>query len=55
MLLRLGQTLGPLLAGLIYAMFGIEAVFWGGAVAAVLMLITLVATRRDAAGRVAHG
>jgi len=55
MLLRLGQTLGPVLAGLIYAMFGIEAVFWGGAVAAVLMLITLVATRRDAAGRVAHG
>jgi len=44
MLLRLGQTMGPILAGVVYAMFGIEAVFWSSAVIAICMLATLVAT-----------
>lgn len=44
MLLRLGQTLGPLLAGLIYATLGLDAAFWGSAALAAVMLATLVRT-----------
>lgn len=44
MLLRLGQTLGPLIAGVAYAVFGIEAAFWACGVLAAGMLLALVAT-----------
>ncbi|MFQ5679434.1 MAG: MFS transporter [Gemmatimonadota bacterium] len=46
MVLRLGQTLGPLLAGLLVAMAGTEAAFFGGAVLAAGMGVVAAATIR---------
>lgn len=43
MSLRLGQTLGPLLMGGVFAIFGIEAVFISGAVLALVMVTLLCA------------
>ncbi|WP_244963536.1 MFS transporter [Oceanidesulfovibrio marinus] len=42
MALRLGQTLGPLVMGGLYAFFGINGVFYGGSVVAVVMFVTAV-------------
>ncbi len=39
MVLRLGQTLGPVLMGMIYITFGIDAAFYSGAGFAVVMII----------------
>jgi len=44
MVLRLGQTVGPILAGLAYAGLGLSAVFWVGGGVAAMMLVTLLAT-----------
>ncbi len=41
MSLRLGQTVGPLFMGGVYSLFGIEAVFFGGAALAILMVVLL--------------
>ncbi|MGC9490678.1 MAG: MFS transporter [Thermovirgaceae bacterium] len=41
MSLRLGQTVGPLFMGGVYFLFGIEAVFFGGAVLALFMVVLL--------------
>ena len=38
MILRLGQTLGPVIMGVFYGWFGVESVFWAGAVMSVLLL-----------------
>jgi len=46
MVLRLGQTVGPILAGMTYAALGLSAVFWVGGGVAAAMLVTLLATRR---------
>jgi predicted MFS family arabinose efflux permease len=43
MSLRLGQTLGPLLMGGVFAIFGIEAVFISGAALALVMVTLLCA------------
>lgn len=51
MVLRLGQTLGPIIAGVVYATLGIEAAFWASAVLAVGMLAALVATGSGDPGR----
>ncbi len=42
MVLRLGQTLGPVIMGAVFALAGIEAVFFAGAGCAVLMLIIAI-------------
>ena len=42
MLLRSGQTIGPLLIGVFYAMGGLPAAFWAGAGLAVLMAVLIV-------------
>jgi MFS family permease len=44
MVLCLGQTLGPILAGAVYAAFGIEATFWVSAILAAGMLAALATT-----------
>ena len=41
MVLRLGQTLGPVLAGIVVAVAGIEASFYAGAVIALVMFVVL--------------
>ncbi len=41
MVLRLGQTLGPILIGLFYAFGGIDWAYYSGALLALLMLITI--------------
>jgi MFS family permease len=41
MSLRLGQTVGPLFMGGVYSLFGIEAVFFGGAALALFMGVLL--------------
>lgn len=41
-LLRLAQTLAPMGMGLIYAASGIEMVFWGGAVLALVMAVAVL-------------
>jgi MFS transporter, ACDE family, multidrug resistance protein len=38
MVLRIGQTLGPLTAGLFFALGGIKGAFFGGASVALLMI-----------------
>jgi predicted MFS family arabinose efflux permease len=50
MAIRLGQTLGPLLAGLVAAAAGSRAVFWTGAAVPVVML-AIVWTAIDSRGR----
>ncbi len=47
MVLRLGQTLGPLVAGLAYALVGLGATFWVSGGLALGMLGVLVAARRE--------
>jgi predicted MFS family arabinose efflux permease len=37
--LRLGQTLGPVIMGIVYASFGMHAVFYAGAMVAALMSV----------------
>lgn len=44
MLLRLGQTVGPILAGVVYATLGLSAVFWAAGAVAAAMLAALVVT-----------
>ena len=41
MVLRLGQTLGPLLMGAIFGMWGIGSVFYAGAGFAIVMFIVV--------------
>ncbi len=41
MVLRLGQTLGPILAGIVVAVVGIEGSFYAGAVLAVVVFVVL--------------
>ena len=41
MVLRGGQTFGPLMVGLVYAVSGLEAAFLAGAVLAVVMLLII--------------
>jgi hypothetical protein len=41
MVLRLGQTLGPLVMGAIYGLKGLNWAFYGGAVLALLTLVLL--------------
>jgi MFS family permease len=43
MSLRLGQTLGPLIMGVVFSLFGIEAVFAFGAALALVMVALLCA------------
>ncbi|WP_235893973.1 MFS transporter [Oceanidesulfovibrio indonesiensis] len=40
MALRLGQTIGPLVMGGLYAVFGMEGVFYGGSVVALVMFFS---------------
>ncbi len=47
-LLRLGQTLGPLMAGTAFAMLGLQWAFWIGALLAVGLLTALVRVSRAA-------
>lgn len=42
MVLRLGQTLGPLLAGLVYLSFGIDWIFFTGAILAVSIFMLII-------------
>lgn len=42
MVLRIGQTIGPLIIGIFFAIDGVKTAFWGGAVVAVIMLIISV-------------
>ncbi|MCK9271617.1 MAG: MFS transporter [Bacteroidales bacterium] len=42
MVLRLGQTLGPVITGLVYATAGMAAAFYTGAVSAIIILLLLV-------------
>jgi ACDE family multidrug resistance protein len=39
MVLRLGQTLGPLLMGAVFGLWGIGSVFYAGAGFSILMLV----------------
>jgi hypothetical protein len=42
LLLRLAQTLAPLLMGGLYALYGMQAVFMGGLACAVMILILAI-------------
>jgi predicted MFS family arabinose efflux permease len=42
MVLRLGQTLGPVITGLVYATAGMAAAFYTGAVSAIIILLLLI-------------
>ena len=48
MVLRIGQTLGPLVVGLFYALGGLEASFLTGAVVALVMSAVVAATMKGA-------
>ncbi len=50
MVLRLGQTLGPLSAGMAYGMFGLRAAMWSGALAAAAMFILFSAQAKTLGG-----
>jgi MFS family permease len=41
-ILRLGQTLGPVVIGMVYAGFGMDATFYAGAVVALVMAVIVV-------------
>jgi len=41
-ILRLGQTLGPVLMGLVYTGIGMDATFYAGALTALIMVIVVV-------------
>lgn len=47
MILRLSQTIAPLLMGGLYAAFGIRAVYWGGTVCALGMFLLLPLATRE--------
>ena len=49
MVLRVGQTLGPLMMGMLFAWRGVNAVFYGGAVLALLVAVLLALLMRPAA------
>ena len=51
MVLRIGQTLGPMVVGIFYTIGGIRYAFWGGAVVAVIMFIIVVFTLGRAEAR----
>ena len=51
MVLRLGQTLGPLVIGLFYAAGSMDATFHGGAVVALIGFLALVLLYREPASR----
>jgi MFS family permease len=40
--LRLGQTLGPLIMGLVYSSMGMSATFFAGAVLAIFMIVIII-------------
>ena len=42
MVLRIGQTLGPIVMGFIFVVFGIAEVYYAGAVLAVLMFMLIL-------------
>ena len=46
MVLRIGQTAGPVVIGFAYALGGIQYAFWGGSVVALIMLGVVVGTVR---------
>lgn len=48
MVLRLSQTLAPILMGAVYAGFGIKAVFWTGALCGLAMFLLLPFLKEDA-------
>jgi MFS family permease len=50
MVLRLGQTLGPLVMGLIFELWGISGVYFGGAFLAVLMFFLIVLMIKNSPG-----
>jgi len=47
MVLRIGQTLGPMVAGLFYMMGGIKFAFFGGAILAGLMILVVIFTLKS--------
>jgi ACDE family multidrug resistance protein len=47
MVLRIGQTLGPMLAGLFYVIGGIQFAFFGGALLAGLMIFVVLFTLKE--------
>ena len=47
MLLRLGQTIGPLIAGIAFAVWGLASAFWVGAALAAGLLVALVRLNRE--------
>jgi MFS family permease len=47
MVLRIGQTLGPMVAGLFYIIGGIQFAFFGGAVLAGLMVLVVLFTLKE--------
>ncbi len=51
MVLRLGQTIGPLVAALFFAVGGISYAFWGGALVAVAMFTIVIFTLGKADAR----
>ena len=48
MALRTGQTIGPVLMGMVYAMAGLDAVYYAGAAISALMLVLVLAMIRPA-------
>jgi MFS family permease len=42
MLLRLGQTLGPIIIGSIYAAFGLNGAFWAGTLFSLVMVVIII-------------
>jgi len=50
MMLRIGQTLGPVLMGLAFTTGGYRAVFWMGALTAVVGAVVVAATQRTEGG-----
>lgn len=47
MVLRVGQTFGPLIIGLFYSLWALNGSFLGGAIVAVVMLITIFSMLKD--------
>jgi MFS family permease len=47
MVLRIGQTLGPMVAGLFYIIGGVRFAFFGGALLAVLMMAVVLSTLKE--------
>jgi ACDE family multidrug resistance protein len=47
MVLRIGQTLGPMGAGLFYIIGGIQFAFFGGAILTGLMVLVVLATLKE--------